>query len=469
MISIFYFFQWMARWVKVARSFQQLVAGAVRGDGSAICGGSDVLVGQDLSGGLDGGRPVMRAASEGALPVDDGIISRDDGTSMDNLIDDGQEVVDEEDIHEKILEFLKRYYEFRYNVLTDQVEGRRKGDGDFRNITKRVLNTIVIDARKKGVKCWDRDVERLLRSEYIGNYHPFHAYMESLPAWDGVDRVTPLAQRVDSSELWVNGFRLWMLGMASQWMGRTNRCANTLTPLLISPKQGLSKSTFCRLLMPPELRAYYLDKFDLTSKSNVEMKLGQFGLINLDEFDRYSAAAMASFKNLVQLKELTVRKAYANYFLQLPRIASFIGTSNQMELLNDPSGSRRFLCVEVKNVIDCSALDHKQLYAQLKVMVEEGERVWMNSSEEVVLQQHNQLFMRLRPEEEVFHEVYVIPTAEEDGVMYTATEIHRRLCQHNPGAMRGINVQKLGKTLTCMGIKRVHTKVGNKYRLVVRG
>lgn len=373
------------------------------------------------------------------------------------------------DIHEEIMTFLQGHYDLRYNVLTDQVEGRERGNRamPFALIDRRSLNTMVIEARKCGVNCWDRDIERILKSKYVENYHPFRAYMEALPQWDGVDRVTPLAKRVDESDLWVNGFRRWMLGLTAQWMGQAGLCANTLTPLLISLKQGMKKSTFCRLLMPPELKPYYLDKFDLTSKSNMEVKLGQFGLINLDEFDRYSTSAMAVFKNLVQLKDLTVRKAYANYFLQLPRIASFIGTSNQLELLNDPTGSRRFLCVEVTHPIDCSAVDHRQLFAQLKEMVQQGVRVWMDASEEMEMQQHNKVFMKLRPEEEVFHQIFIIPK-EGEGKMYTATEIHRRLCQQNAGAMRGINVQKLGKTLTCMGIKRVHTKVGNKYRLVLR-
>ena len=374
------------------------------------------------------------------------------------------------DIHEEIMAFLTAHYELRYNVLTDQVEGRSlEEEGPFRFIDRRGLNTMVIKAHKEGVNCWDRDIDRILRSKYIDSYHPFLAYMDELPKWDGKDRVKALALRVDDSELWVNGFRLWLLGLTAQWMGKSEQCANTLTPLLISLKQGMKKSTFCRMLMPPELKAYYLDKFDLTSKSNMEVKLGQFGLINLDEFDRYSTTAMATFKNLVQLKDLTVRKAYASYFSQLPRIASFIGTSNQIELLNDPTGSRRFLCVEVQHVIDCTPIDHRQLFAQLKEMVERGTRVWMNTAEEVEVQLHNKSFMKLRPEEEVFHQVYVIPSDEEEGTMYTATEIHRKLCQCNPGAMRGINVQMLGKTLTCMGIRRTHTKVGNKYRLAQRG
>ena len=373
------------------------------------------------------------------------------------------------DIHKAVKQFLFNTYDFRYNVLTDQVEFREltaPTTEPYQLINRRLLNTLVIESREAGINCWDKDVERLLKSNYVDNYHPFYAYMSQLPKWDGKDRILPLAQRVDDTPIWTNGFRRWLLALTAQWMGMHHRCANTLTPLLISQRQGMSKSTFCRLLMPPELREYYIDKFDLNAKANVEMKLAQFGLINLDEFDRYSNTAMATLKNLVQLKTLSVKKSYATYYLQLGRIASFIGTSNQTELLNDPTGSRRFLCIEVKHPIDCSPIDYPQLYAQLKTMVEQGERVWMNSEEETALQEHNLYFKRLRPDEEVFFHLYQFPTESDPGILQGAAEIHRHLCKGNPSAMRGINVMQLGRTLSSLGLKRVKTKTGNKYWVI---
>ena len=369
------------------------------------------------------------------------------------------------DFHQKVRDFLFLKYDFRYNVLTEQVEYCVKSSGDarYRLLNHRMLNTMVIEARGQGLNCWDKDVERLLKSNFVHDFHPFYDYMERLPKWDGVDRVTPLAMRVDRQPLWVNGFKTWLLALTAQWMGQTNLCANSLTPILISTKQGMRKSTFCRLLMPEELRPYYLDKLDLNAKANVEMKLGQFGLINLDEFDRYSNAAMATLKNLLQLKELTVKKSYASYFIQLGRIASFIGTSNRLELLNDPSGSRRFLCVEVLQPIDVSPIDHAQLFAQLKAQVVGGERVWMDANEEQTLQQHNLLFAQFHPEEEVFMRLFDIPKQNEEGQMMTTTEIHHLLCQNSPSSMRGVNASHLGRTLSGLGLKRIHTKTGNKY------
>ena len=173
-----------------------------------------------------------------------------------------------------------------------------------------------------------------------------------------------------------------MLAMTALWMNLDGQCAYAIAPLLVSTEQGRCKSTFCSILLPPEPQRFYIDKFDITSVSGCEQKLSLFGLINMDEFDRYGIRTMATLKNLMQLRKLTFRKSHRSYYSQLPRIASFIGTSNQKELLTDTTGSRRFLCVEVKQKIDCSGIDHPQLYAQLKAELLNGERYWFTSEEE---------------------------------------------------------------------------------------
>ena len=48
--------------------------------------------------------------------------------------------------------------------------------------------------------------------------------------------------------------------------------------------------------------------------------------------------------------EMCIRDSYKHSASSLPRIASFIGTSNREDLLVDRTGSRRFLCVSLKPV-----------------------------------------------------------------------------------------------------------------------
>ena len=362
--------------------------------------------------------------------------------------------------------YLSSKYDFRFNVLTEQTEYAPKAETSFQMVDQRTLNTFCIEARAEGINCWDKDVSRLLLSQKIKDFHPFTDYMTNLPEWDGTDRVTELAQRVSDKPLWVNGFHRWLLAMTAQWMNLDAQCANAVAPLLISTEQGRCKSTFCSILLPEELQRFYIDKFDITSVSGCEQKLSLFGLINMDEFDRYGVRTMATLKNLMQLKKLTFRKSHRSYYSQLPRIASFIGTSNQKELLTDTTGSRRFLCVEVKEKIDCTAPDYAQLYAQLKAELIAGERYWFTSEEEKEIQANNRPFYKALPEQEVFFKCFRLVEEGEQGILLSATEIFCRIQKRFPAALRGGNVRAMGRILTAMGIPRMHTREGSMYQVV---
>ena len=362
--------------------------------------------------------------------------------------------------------FLFARYDFRFNVLTEQAEYASVGTDTYQLVDQRVLNTLCINARNQGINCWDKDVSRLLLSQKVPDFHPFQDYMANLPAWDGIDRVTELAKRISDKPLWVNGFHRWMLAMAAQWMNFGGQCANAVAPLLVSTEQGRCKSTFCSILLPEALQKFYIDKFDLTSESGCEQKLSLFGLVNMDEFDRYSVRSMATLKNLMQLKKLNFRKSHRSYYSQLPRIASFIGTSNQKELLTDTTGSRRFLCVEVKGKIDCTRPDYAQLYAQLKAELLAGERYWFTSEEEKDIQQNNKMFYKHSPEEDVFFRCFRLPEEGEEGVLLTPTEIFCKLQKKFPAAFRGSNASRMGKVLTALGVERIRTKYGSSYRVI---
>lgn len=367
---------------------------------------------------------------------------------------------------QKLEAYLFKLYDFRFNLLTEQTEYAPKSEKLYQQVDQRTLNTLCIDARTQGIPCWDKDVSRLLHSQKIKDFHPFLDYMKSLPEWDGTDRVSELALRVSDKPLWINGFHRWMLGMAGQWMQLAGQCANAVAPLLVSTEQGRCKSTFCSILLPEELQRFYIDKFDITSISGCEQKLSLFGLINMDEFDRYGVRTMATLKNLMQLKKLNFRKSHRSYYSQLPRIASFIGTSNQKELLTDTTGSRRFLCVEVNGKIDCSKPDYAQLYAQLKAELLAGERYWFTSEEEQEIQQNNRSFYKTLPEQEVFFKCFRLPTDEEQGIQLSATEIFCRIQKRFPAALRGGNVRAMGRILSSMGIPRIHTRMGSMYQVV---
>ena len=393
---------------------------------------------------------------------------------------------------QEVTAFLTSRYRFRFNVLTEETEVANNIPDTHLRYTKvdeRWMNTLSMEAIETGIDCWDRDIQRFVRSRRISEYHPFTAYFEQLPEWDGTDRVSALARRVSDNPVWVNGFHRWMLGLSAQWMqfhpdtncaNRANNAnsanntssinrANSVAPLLVSSRQGLGKSTFCRLLMPDALKAYYTESYDLSSPASAEAKLAAYGLINLDEFDKLSASKMPLLKNLMQASALNIRKAYKRSASALPRIASFIGTSNREDLLVDRTGSRRFLCVSLEHAIDCvTPVEHEQLYAQLKAELLSGERSWFNKEEEQAIQQHNALFYKHIPEEEVFRLCFRFATQEDhpqEVLTLSATQLFERMKSAHPSVMRGMTAYSLSRILPQLG-ERVHTAKGNVYRVV---
>ena len=63
------------------------------------------------------------------------------------------------------------------------------------------------------------------------------------------------------------------------------------------------------------------------------------GLLNMDEFDKYGTQQMPLLKNLMQMANLNICKAYQKNFRNLPRIASLFIIFSYPE-----AGMKDFLC-----------------------------------------------------------------------------------------------------------------------------
>lgn len=370
----------------------------------------------------------------------------------------------------RLKNFLNKRFDFRYNRLTGVTEYREKEavGKPFRPIDEREMNGMIVDARLEGIACWNSMVPTLVLSNKVESFNPFHLYMSELLDWDGKDRVTPLLRRVSDDEMWLRGGRYWLRAMAAQWMGKERCHANALMPILISCEQGLGKSTFCRQLLPDSLRGYYLDNLNLSPGTSPEKKLVNKGLINLDEFDKISEKRQPDLKNLLQMLTVPIYRGKRLGYVTEPRLASFIGTTNSRQILCDVTGSRRFLCVEVKRYISDAALEHKQLYAQLKHELAHGERDYLKKEEERELQLRNERFYRQSLLEDVFFACFRVPQDDEECRWFTAAQMFQVMTKHNPSALRGLTAKQFSHWLQGLGLKHKHTNHGNYYQVVLQ-
>ena len=351
----------------------------------------------------------------------------------------------------KINIFLNANYELRKNVMRGVAEYRmRTGLGfSFQDLTEEARNSITMRAMEQGIRCWDKDIRRYVNSEDIQRYDPLNDYLEHLPRWDGKDRVTPLAERVPTAwTAWPRLFHVWMRSMVAMWLGKGQLTGNALVPLLIG-RQGCGKSSFCRILLPRDLLDYYNDRINFKNEQDLNLGLTSFGLINLDEFDRVTQRQQIVLKYLVSTADLKYRPPYGKAYTVNRRYASFIGTTNELAPLTDPSGSRRFLCVSIEGDIDFETpLQHDQLYAQLMYEIRHGERYWLTKEEERSLMEHNLQYQRLNGLGEMLLSIVQKPRDGEDGQWMSLKELSALLGSHFRGYKEDTNAfQKIGSYL----------------------
>lgn len=359
-----------------------------------------------------------------------------------------------------IVDYMPRRYKFRRNEMSGSIEYREDGMYifDWQPVTKEVINTITIELQRIGITAWDKDVKRYLESNFINRYNPLTDYLYGVSGkWDGNDRITELASRVpNDNPRWAELLHRWMLSAVSQWLGKNKDYGATMAPMLVGA-QGDGKSTFCRMLLPPELRGFYTDRLDFQNKKDAERALSAFALINIDEFDSISKNQTAYLKHIQQKTNVMGRDPYAISFSDHKRYAVFMATTNSPTPLVDPTGCRRYLCVKTTGKIDnATPIDYEQVYAQLVYEVFHGERTYFDSADEAYIQEQNQSFQSGDVLQDVFNLLFEKPRTESEGERMSIAEIVKEMHKYSKAVAEkqstyiriGFIVKKLGFNIT---------------------
>ena len=371
--------------------------------------------------------------------------------------------------------YLWERYEFRYNVLARCYEYREvsampvsslsSGEGGgrgrcFRPLDDEQRRYLLMQLQHAGINVpYISHIQTIVDCGRATRYNPVTDYFACLPEWDGEDHIGNLMRRVTGDEFALTLLRRWMVAVVAQALGRMGRYGNCLCPLLISERQGWGKSQFTKLLMPPELMVHYTDTFNLVQEEQCLRKMGQHLLVNLDEFDRHSATAHATLKGLLQLADIKVKRPHRAQFEEMPRMASFIGTSNRRMLLRDRTGSRRYICVELSAPIDVDTpVDHAQLYAQALHLLDEGMRYWLDEEETLRLEEHNAPYKMEHGPEELLTQHFT-PVAKKkhyaDDELWSAVAVYDYLHRIDPLLMRSVERTTFGMYVRRMGFEQV--------------
>jgi len=273
-------------------------------------------------------------------------------------------------------------HEFALNVLEDNIEI----DGVYMSdITRSKLYLDMIS--RKVTKGYVDDVINVVASENA--YHPIKRYLNSLK-WDGQDHISNFLRHIHSDDPMIvdadgNQHQLsallithWLFGCVARALdGDVETAFKHQTPVLVFVgAQELGKSSMFRWLTSGVGFEYHrespLDPHNIEDKRSMVTKW-IWEVSELGSSIRKSD--LEALKGFITTEWHTYRKPWGKSQVTKPTLCNLAGTINDIEFLNDPSGNRRFLPVNVTH-IDHSYqqnIDVNQLWAQVTHLYRSGE------------------------------------------------------------------------------------------------
>ena len=384
-----------------------------------------------------------------------------------------------------IEEFLHSQASVRFNVIRRQCEicwkNRVDADnatdtspnplhkGDYTPITDRDENTLWCRMKKNGSEVRLQDIRNVLQSEFVPAFHPFDDYFGSLPEWDGVDYIGQLAGTVQvkgDQERFVEYFRKWFVGILPTIFD--NQVVNHEIMVFIG-KQGNFKSTFFSLLLPPALQSYFHVKMNSSHLNKDDMlTLCEKALVCLEEIDELRPSELNQLKALVTAKNISERAAYARNKEHRPHIASFCGTGNNPHFLSDPTDNRRWIVVEVEDIVNpwLHPFNYTGIYSQALALWKSGFRYWFNQDEIRLLNEQNREYQVPLPEEELLL-TYFRPTFSgcQGSIFMKVSEILERI---NAGVKQPLSTTRLGMLMKRLGFHRTKYNGERGYLVIER-
>ena len=359
--------------------------------------------------------------------------------------------------------FLMENYRFRRNILNGKVEfatlpkaaqtaggntvglsgslscGFDEASLEFRTLTPAALNSIVIRAKREEVLekgSPKSEIKDYVESEEVPEFNPIQVFLDGLPAWDGQNHIARVFSRIPgiSSEQ-LNYLTIWLRSAVAHWMQMDMLHGNECVPTLIG-QQGCGKTVFVRRLLPPHLREYFLGHLNLANKFDKEMALTNNLLVNLDELDAISHSQQASLKQTLSVNKVNGRPIFGRTQEDRPRFASFVATTNNRHPLQDSTGSRRYICIQIPDgqlIDNTGEIDYGQLYAQVVYELQVLKApYWFNNEEVARIQQLNQEYMEQKDIAEIIMACFRKPKEDEVVKTMNSTEMLKIIQREYP-------------------------------------
>lgn len=215
-------------------------------------------------------------------------------------------------------------------------------------------------------------------------FHPVRNLLDSLP-WKGIGHIKRLLVDylgAEETEYQYQVLKLWILGAVSRIYKPGFKFDYTL--ILLGP-QGLGKSTFLRLMALMD--EWYNDSLDnLDSDKTAQSLMGSW-IIELAELKSLArtSGGIDSIKRFLTAQQDKFRAPYERRAEIIQRQCVFSGTTNHEEFLQDLTGNRRFLIVEVGINKPNKSLFAPEVVEDIKAAWAEAVHIFKTENPELIL------------------------------------------------------------------------------------
>lgn len=322
-------------------------------------------------------------------------ITSAESTPVINQVIEKQVTYASENIIDDIQSYLVQY-NLRKNLISRNVEinGKPIDDSD--------INSIFIDIKSLVDKVTKDLICSVIFSNRVEQYNPIKSFLNSYsgPKIEQANNVRLLLSSIKSDtpnyEKWITK---WLVSLIASAYGNYS----PLTLVLAGEKQGTGKTHFFRYLLPKELRNLYAES-KMDAGKDDEILMTKKLIILDDEYGGKSKREYTKMKEVTSKEWVNVREPYGRVSCDLRRLSMFGGTSNDLQILNDPTGNRRVIPIHIIEDINremYNACDKDMLFHELHELYKDGYDYSILKSEIDELNQNTDNFKQSTAEEEL--------------------------------------------------------------------
>lgn len=238
-------------------------------------------------------------------------------------------------------------------------------------------------------------------------YHPAREFIEST-SWDGVSRINDLISTITSpkQELANQLIYRWLLScVAALYLPRGIASEGAL---VLQGAQKIGKTYWLLKLVPEPFRHLVKEGVSMSVNNKDDIiKATNVWIAELGEIEStFKKSDVNELKNFITSSSDEYRAPYGRFSKKYDRRTIYYGSVNSHHFLADETGNRRFWTIPVTYINYEHDIDMQQLWAEIKILYDNGESYRLTSQEQDLLNLSNKEHECINPLKELLFNLY---------------------------------------------------------------